>query len=357
MRERDLRRANSNDIVKPLITNFNNQDSRVINVSPNNTKKESISIIITAYQSQNYIEECLDSIESQTYFTNNDNFEVLIGVDGCKDTLNKLQKIHYKYRNLNIYMMKSNMGTYVTTNTLLDLAKHENIIRFDSDDIMKPEMIDKIMKFSIESDMIKFGYNNFYVSGENLSEKTWIMKEMGEMDESGVRSLAYGIVFLKKQIFDVYGGYQPWACAADSEFLARINGDIKIKEIEEGLFYRRLHDNNLTQRKDVGMGSKKREEYSILIKKTKDKKIKFIKKVVNEYDKIICLNLNLLFMITTFNRIDFLKKTINSWFKTINKNNNWTLIIADDNSTDGTLEYLQQLKLNNIKILIIKNLN
>lgn len=64
---------------------------------------------------------------------------------------------------------------------------------------------------------------------------------------------------------------------------------------------------------------------------------------------------HVLCMITTYNRRRFLEKTIDTWNKTRNKNYKWTLIIADDGSNDGTLEYLDSLKISDVEIKIIKN--
>jgi glycosyltransferase involved in cell wall biosynthesis len=59
--------------------------------------------------------------------------------------------------------------------------------------------------------------------------------------------------------------------------------------------------------------------------------------------------------VTTYNRLVYLKKFINTWEKTKSPLFNWTLIIADDGSSDGTLEFLnkkQKEKLNyNLKII------
>ena len=164
--------------------------------------KPPISIIITAYQSQKYIEECLDSIENQTYFKNNNNFEVLVGVDACRSTLNKLFEIRHKYRNLRIFMMKENKGTYVTTNTLLDLIKYDNIIRFDSDDVMLPHMVNEIMQYYRNNDIIKFSYYKY----KNQSQR---IPEAGKSTR-----LSEGAIFYKKRVIELTGGYRNWICAA-----------------------------------------------------------------------------------------------------------------------------------------------
>ena len=55
--------------------------------------KEGVSVCITAYNVQNYIKECLDSVIRQTWFKEHNNWEIIIGVDGCQKTLDYLKKI------------------------------------------------------------------------------------------------------------------------------------------------------------------------------------------------------------------------------------------------------------------------
>lgn len=60
--------------------------------------------------------------------------------------------------------------------------------------------------------------------------------------------------------------------------------------------------------------------------------------------------------ITTYNRVDYLKDCITSWVNTRSNNNiNWTLLIADDGSTDGTLEYLSDLQQQYDSLKLIEN--
>ncbi|RFC55955.1 glycosyltransferase family 2 protein [Brumimicrobium aurantiacum] len=65
--------------------------------------------------------------------------------------------------------------------------------------------------------------------------------------------------------------------------------------------------------------------------------------------------LSLILAITTYNRIEYLKECLDSWNRTRSTNVVWHLVIADDGSNDGTLEYLSQLKLNNCEITVLKN--
>lgn len=59
----------------------------------------------------------------------NDNWEILFGIDGCEETLNYLPSIRKNDKNLCVFMMKNNKGTNITTNTIMTIAKYDNLIR------------------------------------------------------------------------------------------------------------------------------------------------------------------------------------------------------------------------------------
>lgn len=201
---------------------------------------EGVSICLTGYKAQDFVEETLDSIAKQTWFKTHDNWEIIVGVDGCQDTLNKVKSIMKKYKNLRVLMMASNCGTYVTTNTVMSQAKYDGLIRFDCDDIMLPDLVETIMKERGVADFVNFQLTNFGKrSGTNK---------------------ACGQVYMKHSLFDDIGGYLPWTCSADSELETRVKGIAKVKYIKKTLMRRRVYGGNLTSRKDTGYRSTLRSE-------------------------------------------------------------------------------------------------
>ncbi len=64
---------------------------------------------------------------------------------------------------------------------------------------------------------------------------------------------------------------------------------------------------------------------------------------------------NFVIAITTYNRVEYLKKCIHTWVETKNNNVSWVLVVADDGSTDGTLDYLSSLNIENTTIVILQN--
>jgi hypothetical protein len=171
---------------------------------------------------------------------------------------------------------------YVTLNTLLDLITSENIIRFDSDDVMCSEMVSAIMYNAKNADVVRFGYINFNPDDEDKLDPEFAWNK--------TYNIAHSILYYNKKIINLLGGYRSWICAADTEFVERIDklyaNKIKNELIDNYLFFRRIHPNSLTRSEETGYDSKLRKEY---IKKTLDIKkndVVFINKTTNEYEEL-----------------------------------------------------------------------
>lgn len=264
--------TNREPVKESLVTYKNNYITTTTTSTTEDPNRYPFSILITAYKTADYIEECLDSIEAQTYFIDNDDYEILIGVDACEETLAKLKEIQHKYRNLNVYMMQKNSGTYITTNTLLSLAKNDYILRFDSDDIMRNFLVKEVAA-NRQYPIVRLSYNNFQNSNKQLETKTHI---------------AHGIIHFKKSMMDnLAGGYQPWKCGADTELIQRLGGSVKVYTLKNSVFYRRLHQQSLTLNPNTGFESDLRKSYKKQIKQSYLPEEVFVKRVTTKYDKII----------------------------------------------------------------------
>jgi len=231
--------------------------------------KEGVSICITAYKAQDYIKECLDSVIKQTWFYDNDNFEIIVGIDGCETTLEYMKTIMHNYKNIKVLMMDSNRGTYITSNTIMSNAKYENIFRFDSDDIMCANLVETVMNKKGDCKLVRYH-----------------LKDFG--DDKNEIAVAHGTIYIKKSIFLKYGGFRPWPCGADTELYCRLKSVESVKNLKEILMLRRVHDSSLTRSKNTGYKSELRKRYKKIIKdmvisKPADAMIKMI---VNTYHEV-----------------------------------------------------------------------
>lgn len=194
-----------------------------INIANNPLECKVVNIIISIYDGEQYIEECLDSIKQQTY----SNYHILLGVDGCKNSLKKILEIRNNYPKLEIYYSKKNEGVYKMFNALIDLVpEYQYILFFGADDVMNKNMLEVMQK------------NQLAVSRH------------------------HGILFIKKEFMNIFGGYRAWRCGADTDMIRRIQHHNKKKmKYEPQLFFRRVHDKQLTTAKATGYDSDMRNKY------------------------------------------------------------------------------------------------
>jgi glycosyltransferase involved in cell wall biosynthesis len=213
-----------------------------------------VSIIIPTFNNVNYIDECIISvINSSIDF----DFEILIGIDSCLPTLSHVNSKNYS-DNVNFYFFEKNVGPYVVRNTLSLEARFNNIIFFDSDDIMSKEFVSTVLGYLERYDCVKPKLINFtYEFGRKKLEpkrRLW-----GE-----------GVFGIKKSLFLSMNGFEPWMCAADSDFIGRLyKNNKKVLNTNEILMERRIHNQGLTSRRDTGFLSGLRKHYSKLSKSKK----------------------------------------------------------------------------------------
>ncbi|MDD5011868.1 MAG: glycosyltransferase family A protein, partial [Phycisphaerae bacterium] len=97
-----------------------------------------ISVCIPTYNREHLLKETLDSVFAQTYR----DFEVVIVDDGSTDgTKQMLENGGYDVR----YYWQKNAGDAATRNKLIELAEGKYISFLDSDDLLYPDALEKMM--------------------------------------------------------------------------------------------------------------------------------------------------------------------------------------------------------------------
>lgn len=124
-----------------------------------------LSIIVPMYNVEKYIQRCLSSIIKNKGFL--ENCELIVVNDGTKDNSESIaRKIIEGIPNTQI-IVQENQGLSAARNTGLSHAKGEYVWFIDSDDWIEPDAINTLMdEIDKEYDVIQFGYNNVYSSGQ-----------------------------------------------------------------------------------------------------------------------------------------------------------------------------------------------
>jgi hypothetical protein len=80
-----------------------------------------------------------------------------------------------------------------------------------------------------------------------------------------------GVFSIKKDLFLSMNGFEPWRCMADSDFMGRLyKNNKKFTYTKEISFYRRIHNDSLTQNPETGYASRLRAEYYNISKNKKN---------------------------------------------------------------------------------------
>lgn len=101
-----------------------------------------VSVIIPAYNIEDYIGRCLDSIISQTY----KNLEIIVVDDGSRDRTGEILDDYVKKDPRMKVVHKKNGGVSSARNTGIDIAEGDYIGFVDGDDRIDPKLFETLVK-------------------------------------------------------------------------------------------------------------------------------------------------------------------------------------------------------------------
>lgn len=201
-----------------------------------------ISVLIAAYNTAKYLEQCLDSVQRQ-YFTD---FEWLIGIDGDNEIKLLIDKIRNKYPTLKIFWAKEHQGHGAIINTLAYKATGTYLTMFESDDIMLPNYLN-IVRLYCESGCLTRSRCIEFTTEPNVTipkRETW-----------------GGIWTISKGDFITLGGYANWVNGEDDEFYTRIaKSNFKIFQHPFPSYYKRYRLDSMSNCDKFKLGSKGHKE-------------------------------------------------------------------------------------------------
>ncbi len=125
-----------------------------------------VSVVIPVYNTEKYIDECLETLENQTL----KEIEIICVNDGSKDgSLQVLQKHAEKDPRVKV-LDQENSGVCVARNRGLEAATGEYVIFFDSDDVFPPYILEKEFENAVKYkvDVVSFNIMTFAEGKETV---------------------------------------------------------------------------------------------------------------------------------------------------------------------------------------------
>ena len=126
-----------------------------------------VSIITPSYNSSKFINECINSVISQTYM----NWEMII-VDDCStdNSRKKILELSKSDNRIKLIELKDNIGPALSRNEALNVAKGKYIAFLDADDIWKSDKLEKQINF-MKSKNIGFSFTAYQPVSEDAMKK------------------------------------------------------------------------------------------------------------------------------------------------------------------------------------------
>ncbi|UUZ86244.1 glycosyltransferase [Paenibacillus sp. P26] len=208
-----------------------------------------VSVVITNYNREAYLKECLDSLRRQTY----PNLEMILVDDASTDrSVEVVQEwMEENGAEVIIVRMPRNAGFSGAMSTGFFLARGEYIAVQDSDDFSHPARLEKQVEFMQKHpDVALVGTN--YASFKDGAKRhyvpaNWLMygESIRAVYRNGGHCVCHGTILFRGAVFDRIGGLtRKIKGAEDYEFIVKfLDIGARIENLPEVLYYYRSHEN------------------------------------------------------------------------------------------------------------------
>ena len=206
-----------------------------------------ISVVIPAYNAEQFLDETLESVLSQTY----ENWECIIVNDGSTDNTESIAKKWCEKDARFRYFYKENSGASDTRNFGIKEARGEYIAFLDADDLYMPNFLKVCLENLVEKDvdlvapkMLEFwDVRNGVIEDEDKKDYLYSGKEgIALFLHSNRITMA---LLCKKSVMDEVGGFTWHKKAEDLHcWLKVLFAGYKIYRLGEYYAYRRMHNNS-----------------------------------------------------------------------------------------------------------------
>jgi len=205
-----------------------------------------VSICIPTYNRKNYLKETLASVFAQTY----KDYEVVVVDDGSMDGTGEMIK-KAAYPNLRYYWQR-NAGDAAARNKLISSAQGQFITFIDSDDLLMPDAVERMIKVEEAEggDLIVYGpYLRIDESG-NVFGKCKRKLYSGFITTQLFENIlvhSCGSMFPRRILQESGGFDESLKVCSDYDLWLRLSLKYRFIAIREPTFKRRRHTGNLSK--------------------------------------------------------------------------------------------------------------
>jgi len=145
------------------------------------SKKPLVSIITPSYNSQRFIEACVESAKAQSY----KNWEMII-VDDCSTdkSVETVERLMLSDSRIKLVLLSQNVGAANARNRALEKAQGEYIAFLDSDDLWEEKKLEKQIAF-MQKHKYAFTFTAYVPISEDTTRTYAVVNVPNEIDYAG----------------------------------------------------------------------------------------------------------------------------------------------------------------------------
>ncbi|KXX70409.1 glycosyltransferase family 2 protein [Flammeovirga sp. SJP92] len=170
----------------------------------NNNPK--VSVIMPAYNCEQYIEKAINSIVNQTY----SNWELLIADDGSSDNTKNIID-NFKDKRIFCYHNEQNLGNLHTSNKLFNLCTGDLITIQDADDWSTTDRLKlQVNEFLNDKELCLCGTQSIKITNDQkILKKSCFPSSHIEIKKALPNEFLFtsASIMIKKKLLDEFGGY------------------------------------------------------------------------------------------------------------------------------------------------------
>lgn len=211
-------------------------------------KKDLISVVMSAYNSEKFISGSITSILDQTY----DNWELIIINDASSDnTLKIINQFSEKDSRIKVIDNRKNLGLTISLNIGIKNTSGEYIARLDSDDLAEPSRLEKELDYLHtypDVGLIGSGAHLINSFGDKIGSMN-VMSQPYFVNKFIINLNPFihsSLMFRKKALDDVGAYREKFRYSQDYDLILRLNDRYKLSNIPLPLIRWRVSDGSVT---------------------------------------------------------------------------------------------------------------
>ena len=143
-----------------------------------------VSIVLTVYNAESYIEGCLDMITGQTLR----NIQIICVDDGSTDNSSQIIEQYAQKDDRIVLIREKNAGAGAARNRGMQEATGKYILFLDCDDFYEPEMVEKAFRRAEEeqAEIVIYKSDQYNMDTEEYVYEKWAMIEWAQIGRAHV---------------------------------------------------------------------------------------------------------------------------------------------------------------------------